>query len=258
MQYSKSHNHHFNIDVATEYGLHAAILLANLQYWIKYNQANGVNKYFGRTWSFNSARAFKELFPYMTERTISRTLKKLCDIGVLQKGNFNRKKFDKTIWYAFANEEEWLSNLKFNVRQNGERISQSDEPISQDGERIGQNGEPIPDNKRQIVNPDKNQHTLQNASDFSLFEIFEKNFEKAFSQEYLNLEKANWGAAAIEAGIDRFKKMTWGNSKYHTYNIDSLRNAFQYQLNNDPKSQRGQKMKEFDELLRKREILKNV
>lgn len=230
MQVTKSnqHTHFFNVEVAITHGLPAAIIISNLQFWIRHNIANRTNQYFGRTWSFNSARAFQELFPYMTERTISRTLKNLCDKGVLKKGNFNRKKFDKTIWYAFVNEEEWLSDSKFYVRQNGERISQVGESISQNGERIRQNGETIPDSKQQIVNPDK-KHT-QSACEFS----FEKIFEMAFDSEFMrNLNEAHWGREVVEIQLERFKiKVRSSPEKYKTHNHESMRNAFLYHLGN--------------------------
>lgn len=103
--------HHFDIEIAAEYGVHAAILLNHIHYWIKENQANERNFYDGEYWTYNSKKAFAELFPYMTERQIDYAIKKLIDGGLIKTGNYNKKKFDQTLWYALT--EKGKSILHF-------------------------------------------------------------------------------------------------------------------------------------------------
>ena len=53
--------HIFDVEIAQKYGIHAAVLLENLGYWIKQNEANESNFYDGTYWTFNSRRAYREL-----------------------------------------------------------------------------------------------------------------------------------------------------------------------------------------------------
>lgn len=94
--------HLFDVDIAIEYGTNAAILLENIAYWIKQNEANEVNYYDGEYWTFNSRRAYAELFPYMSKRQIETAFEKLIDGGLLKTGNYNKLAYDRTLWYALT------------------------------------------------------------------------------------------------------------------------------------------------------------
>jgi hypothetical protein len=139
--------HTFLVSEARQYGVESAVLLNNLRFWLLKNKANNRHNIEGFFWTYNSAAAFVELFPYMKERTISRYLKRLCELGVLKSGNFNNAKYDRTSWYTIPAEFAVIDPQANNdaIRQNGEWISQNGEWISQNGEWISQNGEPIPD-----------------------------------------------------------------------------------------------------------------
>lgn len=90
----------FSISLAKKYGLEEAILLQNIIFWIAKNKANGKHQYDGRTWTYNSIKAFTELFPFWSERQIRRILKSLIQQGALIAGNYNKLPFDRTLWYA--------------------------------------------------------------------------------------------------------------------------------------------------------------
>lgn len=94
--------HSFDVELAKEYGIAEAILLNNFEYWIGKNKANNVNFYDGFYWTYNSTRAFNELFPYLSQRQIQNALKHLRDEGILQTGNYNKSSYDRTLWYAFT------------------------------------------------------------------------------------------------------------------------------------------------------------
>lgn len=125
--------HHFKIEEAEKYGIEKAVILYNIRFWLEKNKANNSNIYEkdGKQyyWTYNSARAFKELFPYMTERSITRYLTELEECGELISGSFNKHKYDRTKWYTH-----------------------NDYCISQNDESISQNDVTIPDNKQQIIN----------------------------------------------------------------------------------------------------------
>ena len=94
--------HMFNTKVAKRLGIVEAVLLHNIQFWIDKNRVNEKHFYKGRYWTYNSAKAFSELFEYLSDRQISRALKQLVDDGWLIKDNFNANPFDRTNWYALT------------------------------------------------------------------------------------------------------------------------------------------------------------
>ena len=94
--------HFFDIKVAELYGVNCAIILENIYYWIEHNRANGTNFHDGRYWTFNSTKAFKELFPYLSKKQIETALNKLREEGILLTGNYNQLKYDRTLWYAIT------------------------------------------------------------------------------------------------------------------------------------------------------------
>lgn len=103
--------HHFDIDDAREHGVVAAVLIQNLRFWIVHNRANRTHEFNGRTWTFNSAKAFVELFPYLSEDQIQRQMKKLADTGVLLRRADPEEPWNRTTWYAFVDEEKYLPPL---------------------------------------------------------------------------------------------------------------------------------------------------
>lgn len=94
--------HFFDIKVAELYGVNCAVILENIYYWIEHNKANGTNFHDGRYWTFNSTKAFKELFPYLSKKQIETALNKLREEGILITGNYNQLKYDRTLWYAIT------------------------------------------------------------------------------------------------------------------------------------------------------------
>ena len=101
-------NHQFDVEHAKKYGVDAAIIINNIAFWVGKNKANGKHCHEGRTWTYNSARAFGLLFPYWSEQKIKRILLDLEKEGVLVAGNFNESAYDRTKWYAFKNEQAFV------------------------------------------------------------------------------------------------------------------------------------------------------
>jgi len=133
--------HHFNVEVATEYGVNAAILLNHLAFWIAKNEANGTNFYDGMYWTYNSRKAMTVLFPYLGEKQVRNAIDKLVENGLVVTGNYNQKQYDRTIWYALTPKGKSIClNGKCNVPKGQ----------MEDAERANamcQKGKPIPDNK---------------------------------------------------------------------------------------------------------------
>lgn len=122
--------HSFDIDLAKKYGILEAILLKNLWFWIKKNEANEKNFFDGTYWTYNSTKAFNELFPYASESTIKRTLKKLQDLGLIKTGNYNEVAYDRTLWYAFEPLGiAIMSNRTMDDAKSYNGMIQNDQPI---------------------------------------------------------------------------------------------------------------------------------
>ena len=102
--------HSFNVEVAKIYGVEEAVLINNFYYWLAKNKANEKHYHDNRYWTYNTAKALSELFPYISESKMYRTLKHLEDEEILLKGNFNKSKMDRTCWYSFT--DKGLEMLK--------------------------------------------------------------------------------------------------------------------------------------------------
>ena len=104
--------HSFDIEVAQEHGIAEAIFIKHFQFWIAKNKANGSHQHDNRTWTYNSNKAFAELFPYLSTQSIRTALKHLTERGVIITGNYNDNPYIKTLWYAFADENKWICQLQ--------------------------------------------------------------------------------------------------------------------------------------------------
>ena len=126
--------HEFKTALAKVYGIEEAILIHNFHHWITENKANNRNFFDGRFWTYNSQKAYGELFPYLNEGKIKRTINSLVEKGILMKGNYNANQYDRTNWYTFTDEGLAIVQnyyIDWSKMTNG---------------RV-ENGQPIPNNK---------------------------------------------------------------------------------------------------------------
>lgn len=93
-------NHFFNVDWAVKYGDREAIMLSNIVYRLQANRVNNMNIHEGRVWTYNSRKAFTEIFPYWSEKQIYRIIQSLVEQGALVTGMFSKDKRDRTLWYS--------------------------------------------------------------------------------------------------------------------------------------------------------------
>ena len=99
----------FNTKEAIEYGMKEAILIEYFRCWIGLNKKKNVNTKNGKTWFYNACSEISSNFGFMSEQTVRNTINSLIKQGVLISGNYNKVRFDRTLWYAFADEEKFLS-----------------------------------------------------------------------------------------------------------------------------------------------------
>lgn len=217
--------HSFDIDIAKKYGIEAAIILKNLYFWTEKNRANDKHIYDGMVWTYNSVKAFAELFPYMSSKKISGTLQKLQDAGLIVTGNYNQNPYDRTKWYA-------ITKMGYSIFQNGQmyifqnwqmNLPETENGFTETGEcTFPQTGEPIPyintDKNNTDINTDKNTDSKkvrktkkQNTFDKLIDEYANGNEEiKDLLQEWLKVRKAKRAAMtdrAISMNLNKLDKL---------------------------------------------------
>lgn len=101
--------HLFDVEHALKYGVNESIMISNFQFWIHKNRSNGTNFHDGKTWTYNSVNAFKEIFPYWNIGQIRRCLESLVVQEILVKGDYNKNRYQRTLWYAFCDESIFLN-----------------------------------------------------------------------------------------------------------------------------------------------------
>ncbi len=148
----------FNTDHANAYGLNEAVVIQNFTYWITKNLANKKHFHSQRTWTYNSIEALNKLFPFWSKDQMRRIIESLVDKNVLCRDRFNVAGYDKTMWYAFINESEFIDGgfVTKHTRESYKhsfgksatskwqycQIEVADLPV-----RSGKNPKPIPDSK---------------------------------------------------------------------------------------------------------------
>lgn len=135
--------------IATAYDLDTAVFLQNIAFWIKTNKANDKHHYDGYTWTYNSLKAFKEIFPCWSSRQLERITNNCVKAGLLIKGNYNKSAYDRTVWYTLTEKGLKLFNINnetpsFPISPNGE-IN-----LTERGNQFHRTVKPIPDNKPDI------------------------------------------------------------------------------------------------------------
>ena len=186
--------HTFDVNIAIEYGVNAAVLLQNIGYWIKQNEANDTNYFDGHYWTFNSRRAYKELFPYMSERQINTAFQKLIDNDLIITGNYNKLSYDRTLWYALTQKGKCILHFDTmdNVKMsNGE--CQNVKPIP----NVNSNNKHIYIQIKDLYNEtcvsfprlttlsDKRKQTIKARLNSYSFEQIKEVFEKAEASDFL-------------------------------------------------------------------------
>ena len=118
--------HSFNTAYAKRFGVVEAILIHNFQFWIDHNIDQKYNFYDNRVWTYITLKELAKNFEYLSEKQVRSAIERLVNANVLVKGNYNKLSFDKTIWYAFVNEDEFVKTydpLVFTSAPRGNRVA---------------------------------------------------------------------------------------------------------------------------------------
>ncbi len=213
-------NHSFDKDIAVAYGLTEAIILNHMQFWIEQNEANNINFYDGSYWTFNSAKAYAEIFPYFSQRQIQCALKHLRDEGILKTGNYNKLAYDRTLWYAFT---EYGKSIMQKCKMEDVKMSNG----------FDSQVKPIPDNNTDnnpLYNTDNNTNASEtNAKQKIDLKELENDFEEvwkaypkkqgkeAAKKAYIKARKAGTSHLEIVAGLTKYKLFIQQNKTADKY-----------------------------------------
>lgn len=180
--------HSFDIDIAQEYGIPAAILLKHIYYWVEKNRANDKHYINGNYWTYCSVKAFSELFPYMSAKVIRNGLAKLEEGELIQVDCFNAQAYDRTKWYT--------------VTQNGRSLCRNGKrPLDKKENVFSQKGEPIPD-----IKPDTITDTFSKEKDNK---ILSETTEEGAYPEII----AAWNELST-LGISKARKIVPGSQRH--------------------------------------------
>jgi len=150
--------------LAVQIGEKEAAMLQQVHFWIEHYREKDDKRHFhdGRWWIYNTYKDWhKEHFPWWCERTVRRAIdslrkpykpkggeKKVERGPLLLVGNYNRKRYDRTLWYSIDYDEVYKI-------KNSDDLSKSEWTKCPHGR--GQNGQmdvdkmdrPIPENTRE-------------------------------------------------------------------------------------------------------------
>ncbi len=205
-------SHSFDKDIAVAYGLPEAIILNHMQFWIEQNKANNINFNDGSYWTYNTTKAYAEIFPYLSQRQIQCALKHLREEGILKTGNYNKSAYDRTLWYAFT--EKGISIMQKCKMEDIKMSNGFDTQV-----------QPIPINNSDII-PDNNINTSKTQNDLKElekdFEEVWKSYPKKQGKElakraYIKARKEGVSNCEIVAGLTRYKLFIQANRTEDRY-----------------------------------------
>ncbi len=101
----------FESEIAKLYGINEAIFLHNIAYWVQFNAANNQHCYNGKFWTYNTKRAYTELFPFWTYEQVKKIINNLRKNELLLAENLNKNSRDRTLWYTLSEKAENLYKI---------------------------------------------------------------------------------------------------------------------------------------------------
>lgn len=142
--------------LASAIGLNEAIVIQQIHYWLEINKKKNLNFIEGKFWTYNSVRKWQEdHFLFWTEKTLKRTFNNLVEKGLLITANYNKSKFDKSLWYSIDYEKLEKMVVDFRENEGGSRLGQNvpigEDKVSQSEETKSPNGEGQNDPDRKSV-----------------------------------------------------------------------------------------------------------
>lgn len=195
--------HYFDVEVAKKYGVNAAIILANIAFWVAKNEANGEHFHDGYYWTYNSVSAYSEMFPYLTEKQIRTALETLRAENIIIAGNYNSDKRDRTLWYALTEKGRCICRI------GNSDLPQKADSFAPEGNSYSSNNNIL--NTTTDSKPDINADTEAQKTTDETFEEFwaaypRKDGKKVARQKWNRLKPDEETRKKILADIERRKR----------------------------------------------------
>ena len=242
-------HHSFSIELAEQYGILEAVLLNHFQFWITHNAANDVHYHDGRYWTFNTVKAFADLFPYASAKQIRTALNRLIDAGVLMTGNYNKTTYDRTLWYAFTDEGLTICPIRqMDVTRKKNADAQKGKPIPNTNTTTNTNTKQIKNNDQPAKPSD--QELLNEFED--LWHTYPRKQGKAKALEaYKRARKAGVDKTTVLDGITRYNAQIKANKTKAKYIMQGSTwfngKRWEDEYTDQPKTQPKTKQEQIDD-----------
>ena len=198
---------HFNSELATRYGIDEAVFIHNLYFWVAKNKANKKNIFDGKAWTYNTAKALTELFPFWTDRQIQRIIKNCRSKGLIETKQLSENKRDRTLYYTVTKTVECI------YTNGGMDTTKRVQPFTQTVECI-YSTDNKPDNK-----PDRERETLAPQN------LILGEFENVqLTQAELDKLNARWTQEQVSSGIEDLSIYLRNSKKKYSSHYATLLN----------------------------------
>ena len=111
-------------------GVNESIIVQQIHYWLNINEKAKINFHEGRYWTYNTYENWQKTnFRFLSVSTLKRIFKKLVTKGILITDNFNKAKYDRTLWVTINYEklDELLS--KYEEENKNEKSEEIEENV---------------------------------------------------------------------------------------------------------------------------------
>ena len=209
-------------------GLNEAIVVQQIHYWLDINRKAKINFHDGRTWTYNTYENWVEKnFDFWSVRNLKRIFEKLFNKGILLKGNYNSRKYDRTLWVTInyekldellidfnnKNKEKNEENVEISTKCQNDTMSDSNivpschygkcQVVTMESDKMSL---PIPETTKEIT---KEISTTQSTKVDSVVEdkniqlIEDKTHLKAMSDN-MKRKVSKWNYERLEKAIEKF------------------------------------------------------
>lgn len=122
--------HAFDVRIAQEIGLHAAIVFTHITYWLGINASKkNAEMIDGKYWMYETQQQIADSLGYLTLDEVKKAIIKLLEEGFLIKANYNKNPFDKTNWYTVFDQRIILNKKSITKEPCGSIDSAADSAI---------------------------------------------------------------------------------------------------------------------------------
>lgn len=89
-------------EVARLTDANASIIFSSILFWCDVNRINGKNYHDGRYWMYMTYKDIATEYIYLSRKQVETSVNKLRKAGLIIVGRYNKRKNDRTNWYAIS------------------------------------------------------------------------------------------------------------------------------------------------------------